>query len=229
MFAPTLPGHLGGPQITFEGGSNIQPLVDLLEGMFDEVGFDRPDVVGNSLGGWAALELARRGRARTVIALGPIGMHTVAQARAIERRLMLLYRLARLARPLGHLALRTPPTRRVLMRDVAVRGDNVPHQLARHLLNAVAGCNLPAMSARFRDADGTWPTIEYPEQITVPVLLLWGSRDRLVTRDQMERYLAALSNAQLVELTGSSHCPQLDDPNRVAKEILTFSRSNGAA
>ena len=37
-------------------------------------GFDRAHIAGNSLGGWVALELARRGRARTVTAISPAGL-----------------------------------------------------------------------------------------------------------------------------------------------------------
>ena len=37
-------------------------------------GFDSAHLAGNSLGGWIALELARRGRARTVTAISPAGL-----------------------------------------------------------------------------------------------------------------------------------------------------------
>ena len=37
----------------------------------DAAGFETAHLAGNSLGGWIALELARRGRARTVTAISP--------------------------------------------------------------------------------------------------------------------------------------------------------------
>ena len=40
----------------------------------DEAGFDRAVLCGNSLGGWIALELARRGRATSVVAISPAGL-----------------------------------------------------------------------------------------------------------------------------------------------------------
>jgi pimeloyl-ACP methyl ester carboxylesterase len=40
------------------------------------VGRARPDIAGNSLGGWLALDLAKRGRARTVVGVAPAGMFT---------------------------------------------------------------------------------------------------------------------------------------------------------
>ena len=39
----------------------------------DRAGIERAHIVGNSLGGWVALELARRGRARSVVLFGPAG------------------------------------------------------------------------------------------------------------------------------------------------------------
>ena len=47
--------------------------MDDLERLLDELGLAKAHLAGNSLGGWAALELARRGRALTVCALSPAG------------------------------------------------------------------------------------------------------------------------------------------------------------
>ncbi len=52
---------------------SVESLADAVEVALDETGFETPHVVGNSLGGWLGLELARRGRARTVTAVSPAG------------------------------------------------------------------------------------------------------------------------------------------------------------
>ena len=39
----------------------------------DDAGFETAHIVGNSLGGYMALQLAARGRARSVVALAPAG------------------------------------------------------------------------------------------------------------------------------------------------------------
>jgi pimeloyl-ACP methyl ester carboxylesterase len=51
--------------------STPEALADAVESTMDEHGFQTAHLVGNSLGGWIALELARRGRARTCVALSP--------------------------------------------------------------------------------------------------------------------------------------------------------------
>nr|WP_202968204.1 alpha/beta fold hydrolase [Pseudonocardia sp. AL041005-10] len=73
VWAVTMPGHLDGPPMP-DGEFSVDLLVDGLTEQLDAIGVpERPHVVGNSLGGWAALELARRGRARSVVALSPAG------------------------------------------------------------------------------------------------------------------------------------------------------------
>jgi pimeloyl-ACP methyl ester carboxylesterase len=72
VFAPTLTGHAGGPPFA-EGGATDDAIVEALESMLDELGWEAPAVAGNSLGGFVALRLAQRGRARSVVAIAPAG------------------------------------------------------------------------------------------------------------------------------------------------------------
>jgi pimeloyl-ACP methyl ester carboxylesterase len=67
VLAPTLAGHAGGP--TLEGEISDRLLADEIERAMDEAGFETAHIVGNSLGGYVALQLAARGRAESVVAL----------------------------------------------------------------------------------------------------------------------------------------------------------------
>src|ERR1700712_667713 len=69
--ALTALGHRGGRPAG--AGTTIADVIDDAERSLDELGFDRPHLAGNSMGGWVALELARRGRAASVCALSPAG------------------------------------------------------------------------------------------------------------------------------------------------------------
>src|ERR1700740_3750281 len=71
VLAITLPGHAGGPPL--DGHVDEDTIADLLEAAMDGAGFETAHLVGNSLGGYLALRLAARGRARTVVALAPAG------------------------------------------------------------------------------------------------------------------------------------------------------------
>src|SRR6202012_1928717 len=72
VFAPTMAGHNGGPYAgTWLLSSSV--LADHVERQLDELGWATAHIVGNSLGGWVAFELERRGRARTVTGVAAAG------------------------------------------------------------------------------------------------------------------------------------------------------------
>ncbi len=71
VLALTLPGHAGGPPLASE--LTADALVDQVERSIDAAGVRDAHIVGNSLGGYVALRLAARGRARSVVALAPAG------------------------------------------------------------------------------------------------------------------------------------------------------------
>jgi pimeloyl-ACP methyl ester carboxylesterase len=51
----------------------MERIVDDTERQLDELGLAKVHLAGNSMGGWVAIELARRGRVLTVCALSPAG------------------------------------------------------------------------------------------------------------------------------------------------------------
>ena len=72
VLAATLTGHAGGPPFV-AGAASDEALVDALEAELDALGWEAPAIAGNSLGGYVALKLAERGRARSVVAIAPAG------------------------------------------------------------------------------------------------------------------------------------------------------------
>jgi pimeloyl-ACP methyl ester carboxylesterase len=69
VLAPTLLGHAGGPPLT--GELTDASIADAVERAMDEAGLREAHIVGNSLGGYVAFQLAMRGRALSVVALAP--------------------------------------------------------------------------------------------------------------------------------------------------------------
>lgn len=63
---------------------------------------------------------------------------------------------------------------------------------------------------------------DVPLDVKVPVLLLWGDRDRLTVHRGASRIQAAIPHTELVTLHGYGHCPQLEVPARVASHIAEF-------
>lgn len=52
---------------------SVDVYLDQIEQIMDQKGWETAHLVGNSLGGWIALGLALRGRARSVTAIAPAG------------------------------------------------------------------------------------------------------------------------------------------------------------
>jgi pimeloyl-ACP methyl ester carboxylesterase len=60
--------------------------------------------------------------------------------------------------------------------------------------------------------------------IEAPTLVIWGRHDRLVSSTIAARVQRAIPGSRLVVLENCGHVAQLEDPLRVAKEFLLFTR-----
>jgi non-heme chloroperoxidase len=58
--------------------------------------------------------------------------------------------------------------------------------------------------------------------ITAPTLILWGDRDTLCTRRDLEALVAAISGARLVVFQGTGHAVHWEQPERAAAELAAF-------
>ena len=126
VFTPTLLGHRGGPPVK-RRPVTIWDVIDAAEEYLNEHGLQRPHLVGNSAGGFVALELARRGRAATVCALSPAGFWSTADG-SKSRAANNVHRIAttcRLAIPVGPLIFKSATVRRLSLRflNTACHGD----------------------------------------------------------------------------------------------------------
>lgn len=220
VLAPTLPGHAGGPRLPDELDDDA--LVRGVERAMDEAGWEEACVVGNSLGGWVALQLAARGRARKVVALSPAGGWAEGDPMVPERlaHFATMRQLAQGAAPYADQIVATADGRRRATEYTTANFEHIPVELLAHQIRGVAGCDgAEALIARARQAGYPLAT----EQITCPVRILWGTEDRLLRWPQAAvRYRELLPQAEWVELPGVGHCPQLDVPAETAELILEF-------
>ena len=218
VFAPTLPGHAGGPPVD---EISHDTLPDAIERAMDELGWETAHIVGNSLGGYLALQLAARGRARTVVALAPAGGWADDSYKEMLRDHARIHELAKAAAPHAEAAAATPQGRRQATDYVATDGSDLPPQLVADVIRATAGCEatLPMIDHAIREP---WPLDA--ERITVPVRIVWGTADRLLPwPSAAARYRREL-HADWVELEGVGHCPQIDAVLETAQLILGFTR-----
>jgi pimeloyl-ACP methyl ester carboxylesterase len=221
VLAPTLPGHAGGPPL--EGEASTDAVLDAVERAMDEAGFETAHIAGNSLGGYVALRLAERGRARSVVALAPAGGWAAGDESfratlAGQRRTLAQ---ARAAAPHVDAIVRTPAGRRQALQALVSDAEHVPADLVAHVIRGVAGC--AAGEAMIDNALREAWRLE-PERIACPVRVVWGTADRLLPwPSAAARYLRDwLPHADWVQLDGAGHAPQLDVPVEAAQLILGF-------
>jgi pimeloyl-ACP methyl ester carboxylesterase len=222
VLALTLAGHTGGPPI--DGEMNDTLIADAVERAMDSAGLELAHIVGNSLGGHVALQLASRGRAETVVALAPAGGWGMADA-SYEGLLRLqgeLHDTARLAAPHADAILATAEGRRRATQLISTNFEHIPPELLAHQLAGIASC--PSAGAMLEHALRSEGWSLDAEQITCPVRIVWGTSDRLLPWPRAaDRYRNDwLPHADWVVLDGVGHCPQLDIPLETAQLILGF-------
>jgi pimeloyl-ACP methyl ester carboxylesterase len=218
------PGHYEASPLDADRDLTVESFVDLLEQQLDERGLEAPDLVGDSTGGLFALELARRGRARAVVAISPAGMWTAKEARKVQRDVRRAYWMARRMLPLAVALVRTSGGRYVVFAPMlGTRGARLDGEEAAHIVRALADSTLTVdfMDAN-RTEDGSLPTVERPSEIRCPVLILWGSQDKLLPVEQGRRWAEAVPGAEIEELMGVGHHPQYDEPEQLSELIVEF-------
>jgi pimeloyl-ACP methyl ester carboxylesterase len=220
VLAPTLAGHAGGPTIDGDVDENV--LVDAVERVLDAAGWETAHVVGSSLGGYVALRLAARGRARSVVALAPSGGFAEGDEgwREALRYHEAMLEAVRAAAPHAEAILASAKSRRRATLNTTVRYEHIPVELLVHQLRGAAACEagLPLIAVAHRVG---WPLDA--GRIECPVRIVWGTEDRVLPWPRAAaRHRERLPHADWIELDGVGHLPQLDVPLEAAELILGF-------
>ncbi len=221
VLAPTLLGHAGGPP----AGDDVSAaaVCDAIERAMDEAGFQTAHIAGNSLGGYVALQLAARGRARSVVALAPAGgwargdesfRETLASFATLQEQ-------ARMAAPHAAAIVATPEGRRQATQRIAEDPEHIPPDLVSHLMLGAACCTSAIAMIEYALREGYDLDAE---RIGCPVRVVWGTADRILPwPSAAARYREDwVPHAEWIELEGVGHCPQLDAPLETAQLILGF-------
>lgn len=223
VLAPDAPGCGQSPPFPKGMPPDVRNVADALEATMDKAGLDTAHIAGHSFGGLLALELGRRGRARTVCAISPAGM-----VRGWEYYYVaaVLEAFRGAARALSHASMmpilaKSAAFRTLLLWPLASR----PWRMEPEWLDGLARAYATAedFTEILKATDWDFVTGRFAA-IACPVVIGWGSRDRLLFPRQGPRYLQAIPSARLVRLRGIGHSPTSDDPPVVADFILRTTR-----
>ena len=221
VFAPDLAGHAGRPRP--DRPHTVRDLADEVEVQLDAAGIETAHVVGNSLGGWLAVELAKRGRARSALALSPAGGWHPGEVRVVKH-FYLMRRWARLGMVTPPFVLRSNRLRRLALRAACEHGERLTVRQAYASAKSARAC-------RLRDFYGLREGLE-PQRyrdLKVPVLVAWSELDRIIpAAHYTERWREEVPSAQWTTLTGVGHVPMYDEPQLVASTVTEWVRSVAA-
>ena len=225
VLAVSLPGYGESPPLDRE--PTVPALTDAVEEELDAAGLDRPHLAGNSLGGWIAAELARRGRAQSVVAISPGGMWSPKELAYCVRSLKGTRVTTRLVAPVVDKLARSAVLRTALLFQVQARGwradpDDVAYAVRQFAAAESFDGTLDWVDRGREIAQGV-------EQIDCPFLVVWGSWDFLLPIRQGRRWARLVPGAELRELPRLGHAPMADDPELVATAILDFTARHARA
>jgi pimeloyl-ACP methyl ester carboxylesterase len=220
VLAPTLPGHHGAAPFPDGVAMSVEATVDVIEQRMDEAGWETAHIAGSSYGGWVALELAVRGRARSAVAICPGGGwdHDSKAGKQVYAYFVRSHRSLQLIGSHLETIARRPRLRALSLRDLVAHPDRVPARAALDMLQGAAGCGVVLEGIAMARQESAWSDLG---AIDCPVRIAYGTRDRLIRwPSHYERLLRILPDAEYVALEGLGHLPMWDDPPQVARRIL---------
>jgi pimeloyl-ACP methyl ester carboxylesterase len=204
VLTPTHPGFGGTSRP--DGLDSVANLATLYVALLEALELDEVTVVGNSLGGWIAAEIALQhsSRVRTLVLIDAVGLevegHRVADVSGLS------------VPEIQALSFHDPSPFRV---DPAKLSDEQRAVAASNAASLATYAGSPAMADRtLRDRLG---------RVTTPTLVLWGDSDRIVDPAYGKAYAAAIPGARFELLKATGHMPQLESPDLVLRAISMWS------
>lgn len=220
--APTMMGHHGGVK-AHSWFLDTAALVDDVERRMDALGWSTAHIVGNSLGGWVAFELERRGRARTLTAIAPAGGWSQHSPTKYETVLKFLLGGPALiaARLLGPRILELPFARRLATLPVSGPADGPSHPdlvaLVEDATHCTAYVQLLVKTLRL-------PGLLELANVAVPTHLVLCEKDRVFPSPRGTKYFVdnLPTEARVTRLDGLGHIPMLEAPGVITELIADF-------
>ncbi|UQN09092.1 alpha/beta fold hydrolase [Deinococcus sp. QL22] len=219
VIAVDLPGSGHTPAL--DGPVSIATLADAVTTFLHEHHLIGIDVVGNSMGGRLAMELARRSVVGAVVALDPGGFQQGWEQPFFDRTGQVFLGLIRLSRPLMPLLTRTRWGRTLLFAQYSSHPWDIPAELAlAEMKSYAASPSVPELRRSLILRGGDVPQGAAIDTLARPMVIAWGHYDRVCLPRQAERALRLFPQAQLYWFEHSGHCPHWDSPAETVDLIL---------
>jgi pimeloyl-ACP methyl ester carboxylesterase len=209
VLVPVHPGFDGSPRPA--GLDSIKGLAAVYTALLDKLELADVTVVGNSIGGWIATEMALRDSPRisSVVLVDSVGLavdgHPIADFFSLTMD------------EVAGLSYYRPDAFRI---DVDALPDAQKARMAgnREALRAYGGT---AMSDP--------GLLERLPHITIPTLVVWGAADRIVPPEHAEAYASGIPGARVHLIENAGHLPQIEAPEELLPVVWEFAESHSIA
>ena len=180
----------------------VATLVDFLEGFYKKTGIDKAAVVGNSLGGWAAMAftLAHPARVEKLVLVDSGGYAMADSSNKVTRQMLAGLNPSTVEGAKGVLAV-------IFANKSLVTQANAERLFAEHMRKNDGYTIDQFLDSIMRGED---VLNEKLGAIKVPTLVLWGRGDQLIPLASGEQFAKDIAGAQLTVLDGCGHVPQIE-------------------
>jgi len=213
VIAPSHPGF--GRSSLPDWLDSVDDIAHVYLELLDRLALTRTDVIGLSLGGWIAAELATKvpERLLRLVLIGPVGVKT---GRADKLDIPDVFAMPR--EKLDQLRFHDPAKNAF---DLASMPDEELYVVARNretlaLLTWEPYMHNPKLKHRLH-------------RVKVPTLFLRGASDGIVSAEYLERYAALIPGARIDTIAAAGHLPQVEQPETTAAKVLHFLEGDTAA
>jgi pimeloyl-ACP methyl ester carboxylesterase len=215
LAAVDLPGH--GPNAIRLTPAEAHPRA-LATAVADEVaglGIERPHVVGHSLGGWVALEMAVLGRVASVLALAPAGLWRDGATIPLEVEATLLHHWLSLVDPVLPVLTRLP-----FVKQLGLRSNMLdPGRVTDEQLLAAARALAQAKSYAVCDRAAVDHRFEGREAVDVPTTVAFGDSDRILPPATSQERSLLPAHAEWVVIPRCGHAMTWDQPEQCVRLV----------
>ena len=210
-----LPGHENS-KITATSDMTPSILAEMVNGALEEDGILKFHLIGNSLGGWVALEMAAKfpNQVQSVTALAPAGLWLKPKE---HRNMQLSFNryLAKLTKKINGKIIRLKFFRRIGFQAVSPRWKSLSIQTCLDAANAMASA-----TGYFEIWDATFGN-KFDKSISanIPVTILFGDSDKTLPAKTSQEKSLAPSHCEWVVLPNTGHAPMWDEIDSVIKYL----------
>jgi len=206
VIAPSHPGF--GRSALPDWLDSVDDIAHIYLELMDRLGLDRVDLIGCSIGGWIAADLASKipERLRRLVLVGPVGVKVGPPDRLDVPDIF---------------AMPQDSLNRLLFHDPDKHRPDFQSMSDEEITTMVRNRETLALI--------TWePYMHNPKlrhrlhRVTAPALFVRGASDGLISAPYLAAYAALLPDARTETIAAAGHAPQVEQPAALAAMVLGF-------